>query len=96
VEPVIVGSFTPSVLLDVAATTGALSAHDVAVSEQPVASSPAQFRALLDGSLDIGLTSPDNVLAYRFSPGNPLGGVSDVRIVAAVDRGMGLGLYGRP
>lgn len=95
-EPIVVGSFTPSVLLDVAGTTGALSAHDVAVSEVPVASSPGQFRALMDGSLDVGLTSPDNVLAYRFSPSNPLGTVADVRIVAAVDRGLGLGLYGRP
>ena len=59
-------------------------------------SSPAQFRSLLDGELDVALTSPDNVLAYRFNPGNPLGGLADVRIVAAVDRGMGLGLYGRP
>lgn len=95
-EPIVVGSFTPSVLLDVAERTGELAAHDVRVSEVPVTSSPAQFRSLLDGSLDVALTSPDNVLAYRFSPGNPLGELADVRIVAAVDRGMGLGLYGRP
>ena len=36
-------------------------------------SSPGQFCALLDGELDAALTSPDNVLAYRFSPTNPLG-----------------------
>ena len=37
-------------------------------SRSPVASSPAQFAALLDGALDAVLTSPDNVLAYRYSP----------------------------
>ncbi len=93
---VTVGSFTPSVVLDLARTTGRLEALDLAVSEVPVVSSPAQFRDLVDGRLDLALTSPDNVLAYRFSPGNPLGELFDVRIVSAVDRGMGLGLYARP
>jgi len=95
-----VGSFTPSVLLDVARATGRLADRglgvDLDVEEVPVASSPAQFRALLDGELHVALTSPDNVLAYRFNPRNPLGKLADVRIVAALDRGMGLGLYGRP
>jgi hypothetical protein len=36
------------------------------------------------------------VLAYRFSPRNPLGGVLDVGIVNGIDRGLGLALYGRP
>ena len=62
----------------------------------PVASSPGQFRSLLDGAIDAALTSPDNVLAYRFSPRNPLGTLLDARIVGGVDRGMGLALYGRP
>lgn len=91
-----VGSFTPSVLLEVARSSGRLAAQGLDVSEVPVTSSPAQFRALLDGDLDVALTSPDNVLAYRFQPDNPLGGLADVRIVAAVDRGLGLGLYARP
>ena len=52
-----------------------------------MASSPAQFRSLVDGELDVALTSPDNVLAYRFNPRNPLGGAGR-RIVAAIDRGM--------
>lgn len=93
---VTVGSFTPSVVLDLAGSTGRLEALDLAVTEVPVVSSPAQFRDLVDGRLDLALTSPDNVLAYRFSPGNPLGELFDVRIVGAVDRGMGLGLYARP
>jgi ABC-type nitrate/sulfonate/bicarbonate transport system substrate-binding protein len=96
VNHIVVGSFTPSVLLDVARSTGRLAARELEVDEVPVASSPAQFRSLLDGELDVALTSPDNVLAYRFNPANPLGGLLDVRIVAAIDRGMGLGLYGRP
>ena len=93
---VVVGSFTPSVVLEVARVTGRLSDHGLDVLEVPVASSPAQFRSLLDGELDLALTSPDNVIAYRFSPTNPLGRTADVRMLGAVDRGLGLGLYGRP
>jgi ABC-type nitrate/sulfonate/bicarbonate transport system substrate-binding protein len=92
----VVGTFTPSVLLGVAARTGRLEALGLDVREVAVTSSPAQFRSLLAGELDVALTSPDNVVAYRFDPGNPLGQLADVRIVATLDRGMGLGLYARP
>lgn len=92
----VVGAFSPSVLLSVARSTGRLDAHGLEVEEAPVTSSPGQFRSLLDGELDAALTSPDNVLAYRFSPRNPLGELLDARIVGGVDRGMGLALYGRP
>jgi hypothetical protein len=78
------GTFTPSVLLRVARRTGRLPDE---VVEVPVASSPAQFAALADGSLHAALTSPDNVLAHRASV--------DVRVLSAVDRGMGLALYSR-
>jgi ABC-type nitrate/sulfonate/bicarbonate transport system substrate-binding protein len=84
------------VLLSIARDCGRLDAAGLVVEEVPVASSPAQFRALVDGELDAGFTSPDNVLAYRFSPANPLGGLLDVRIVSGIDRGLGLALYGRP
>jgi ABC-type nitrate/sulfonate/bicarbonate transport system substrate-binding protein len=94
VDTVVVGSFTPSILLDVAVATGHLDG--MPVREVPVTSSPAQFRSLLDDELAIALTSPDNVLAYRYSPHNPLRELADVRIVGAVDRGLGLGLYARP
>ena len=94
-EPIQLGTFTPSVLLRVARRTGRLDQAGLDVVESPVASSPAQFAALLDGSLDAVLTSPDNVLAYRYSPRNPLGRTADVGILAAVDRGLGLGLYSR-
>jgi ABC-type nitrate/sulfonate/bicarbonate transport system substrate-binding protein len=87
------GSFTPSVLLRVARGTGALADAGLEVTETPVPSSPGQFSSLLDGSLDAVLTSPDNVLAFRYSPTNPLGRTADARIVSAVDRGLGLALY---
>lgn len=92
----VVGAFSPSVLLSVARSTGRLTEHGLEVEEVPVASSPGQFRSLLDGELDVALTSPDNVLAYRFSPSNPLGRLLDARIVCGIDRGMGLALHGRP
>ncbi|MFI6531918.1 hypothetical protein ACIBHY_05675 [Nonomuraea sp. NPDC050547] len=90
------GAFSPSVPLRVCRRLGLLDAYGLTVAEEPVASSPAQFRALLDGRVDAVLTSPDNVLAYRFTAGNPLGETADVRIVSAVDRGLGLGLYAHP
>ena len=88
-----VGAFSPSVLLRTGRRLGLLGSE---VLEVAVPSSPAQFGALLDGGIDAALTSPDNVLAYRFVAGNPLGRTGDVRIVSAVDRGLGLALYGRP
>jgi ABC-type nitrate/sulfonate/bicarbonate transport system substrate-binding protein len=92
----VVGAFSPSVLLRVGRRLGLLDRRGIDVREEPVPSSPAQCRALLAGELDATLTSPDNVIAYRFVPDNPLGETADVKIVAAVDRGLGLGVYGRP
>ncbi len=91
----LVGAFTPSVLLRVAHRIGRLDAHGLDVDERAVMSSPEQFRSLLDGELDVVFTNPDNVVAYRFCPDNPLSVTADVKIVAAVDRGLGLGLYAR-
>jgi ABC-type nitrate/sulfonate/bicarbonate transport system substrate-binding protein len=91
----VVGAFSPSVLLRVGRRLGLLDRRGLDVLEESVPSSPAQCRALLDGALDATLTSPDNVIAYRFVPDNPLGETADVRIVAAVDRGLGLGVYAR-
>lgn len=91
-----VGAFSPSVLLRVARHAGALDRRHLRVTEVPVSSSPAQFRALLAGDLDVALTSPDNVIAYRFVPDNPLGATADVRIISGVDRGLGLALFARP
>ena len=91
--PLVVGTFSPSVLLRVARATGRFAVSNLEVAEPPVPSSPAPFRARADGSMQAALTSPDNVIAYRFLRHNPLGGPRDVRIVKAVDRGLGLGLY---
>lgn len=96
VTRLVAGTFSPSVLLDVARDTGRLADVGLEVTEVPVASSPGQFRSLVDGEIDVAFTSPDNVLAYRFSPRNPLGGVLGVGIVNGIDRGLGLALYGRP
>lgn len=90
------GVFSPSVLLDVARSTGRLADADLDVRDVPVPSSPAQFTSLRDGEYDAVFTSPDNVLAYRFLPGNPLGELLDVEIVAGVDRGLGLCLGVKP
>lgn len=91
----VLGTFTPSVLLAVSRRAGHLEEHGLDVIEQTVTSSPAQFQSLLDGGLDLAFTSPDNVLGYRFDPGNPLATTADARIVSAIDRGMGLAMYAR-
>jgi ABC-type nitrate/sulfonate/bicarbonate transport system substrate-binding protein len=91
-----IGTFSPSVVLGVAAATGALDAVGLAIIQVPASSSPQQFSALLAGELDAVITSPDNVLAYRFVADNPLGRTCDLRILAAVDRGLGLSLFAAP
>lgn len=83
------GVFSPSVVLGVAAATGALRAAGLSVVDVPAASSAQQIPALLAGELDAVLTSPDNVLAYRSS-------ATDLRILATIDRGLGLSLFAGP
>jgi hypothetical protein len=90
------GVFSPSVVLGVAAQTGALARAGLRVEEIAVSSSSQQFSLLLEGELDAVLTSPDNVISYRQSSANPLGRSVDVRILAAVDRGLGLSLFAAP
>jgi len=90
VSQIRLGSFTPSVLLDVARTAGRLA--DLDVVETPVPSSPAQFASLDAGELDAVFTSPDNGIAYRYLRRNPLGRLLDVEFVAGIDRGLGLTL----
>lgn len=90
------GTFTPSVLLDVCRRTGTLGRAGLAVEESPVPSSPAQFASLEGGELDAVFTSPDNVIAYRFVTDNPLGRLIDVSVVAALDRGLGLSVWTAP
>jgi ABC-type nitrate/sulfonate/bicarbonate transport system substrate-binding protein len=87
-----IGTFTPSLLIDLARCTGRLDGADLEVTEIPVPSSPAQFRSLEAGEFDVVMTSPDNVLAYRFLSANPLGRNLPVEILAGIDRGLGLSL----
>jgi hypothetical protein len=51
-------------------------------------------RDLASGSLDAALTSADNLFAWRNQAA--AGVTHDIRMVQAVDRGLGLGLYLRP
>jgi ABC-type nitrate/sulfonate/bicarbonate transport system substrate-binding protein len=83
-----VGYFSASVVLAAAP----FAEHGLTVTAEPVRSSAAQFRSLTDGEYDLVLTSPDNVAAYRFGGNNPLHEQLDVRIVRAVDGGLGLAL----
>jgi ABC-type nitrate/sulfonate/bicarbonate transport system substrate-binding protein len=83
------GLFSPSVVLGVAAHAGLPERAGIAIEEVPATSSADQLTALLSGDLDAALTSPDNVLAARLA-------AADVRIVAAVDRGLGLSLFTAP
>ena len=87
-----VGTFTRSLLLALARSDGALARAGLEVEERSVTSSPGQFASLEAGEFDVVLTSPDNVLAYRFLANNPLGRNLPVEIICALDRGLGLTL----
>jgi ABC-type nitrate/sulfonate/bicarbonate transport system substrate-binding protein len=87
-----IGAFTPSVVVDVARRSGRLRRAGIDLQEKSVVSSPAQFRSLERGEIDLAITSPDNVLAYRFLSSNPLGRNLPVAILAALDRGLGLSI----
>ena len=88
------GYFSKSPILEVAQRHGLLAAQGLRVEAEAVSSSPAQFRSLLAGDYDLVLTSPDNVAAYRFGTANPLGEQIDVRVIRAVDGGLGLSVLG--
>jgi ABC-type nitrate/sulfonate/bicarbonate transport system substrate-binding protein len=90
------GIFSANVVADWAQQHGVFAAHDVAVEQLPVASSPAQFASLMDGEYDAVLTSPDNVATYVLNERNPLGRRLDVEILRAVDRGGRLSLVAAP
>jgi ABC-type nitrate/sulfonate/bicarbonate transport system substrate-binding protein len=88
-----VGTFTPSVVMELARRRGDFVRAGLTVDEMSVVSSPAQFRSLSHGELDVALTSPDNVLAYHFLSKNPLGQRLRLRVLNALDRGTGLSLW---
>lgn len=91
-----IGTFTNPVVLEVARAIGALESAGLVVESAPVPSSPSQFRSLAAGEFDAIFTNPDNALAYRFVPDNPLGTLLDIEVTAAIDRGLGLTLCSAP
>ncbi len=84
------GYFSRSPVLELAWAQGLFTG--LTVEAEAVMSSPAQFRSLAAGAYDLVLTSPDNVAAHRFRAEDPM----DVRIIRAVDGGLGLSLLGAP
>lgn len=90
------GIFSANVVADWAQEHGVFAAHDLAVQQVPVRSSPEQFASLDAGEYDAVLTSPDNVATYVLNDGNPLGRRLDLQILRAVDRGGRLSLVGAP
>lgn len=94
--PVRLGFFSRSVVSRVARERHLFERFGLAVSEEPVPSSPAQFRSLIAGDFDLVLTSPDNVAAYRLTDANPLSTRMDVRILLGLDAGLGLSIMARP
>ena len=91
-EQLKVGTFTPSLLIDIARSSGAFRRKGLDVVESLVPSSPAQFTSLEAGEFDVVFTSPDNVLAYHFLSANPLQRRIPLQIICGIDRGLGLSL----
>lgn len=91
-----VGFFSRSVVSRVARERGLFTSHGLAVIEEPVASSIAQFRSLQAGEYDLVLTSPDNVAAYRLTEANGLRTRLDVRMLLGLDAALGLSIIGAP
>lgn len=91
-----VGQFSESPVLAVARALSLGDNYGIDWETSRVPSSPGQFDALRGGELDIVITSPDNVLLYTSTEKNPLGARLEVRLLRAIDRGLGLALYTSP
>jgi ABC-type nitrate/sulfonate/bicarbonate transport system substrate-binding protein len=91
-----VGQFSESPVLAAARALGLDQRHGLELTTVRVPSSPGQFTALRDGAIDVAITSPDNVLLYATTDSNPVGARIPVRMVRAIDRGLGLALVTRP
>ncbi|MBW4029381.1 MAG: hypothetical protein HIU57_01725 [Acidobacteria bacterium] len=91
-----IGTFTPSFLIELARRDGRFASAGLEVVEESVTSSPQQFRSLAGGEYDVIFTNPDNVIAYEFLSDNPLGETMALRVMAGIDRGLGLGLFRGP
>ena len=91
-----IGQFSQSPVLAAAHHLGLLAGAGLEVHVERVPSSPGQFEWLRDGTIDVAITSPDNVLLYATTENNPIGTKLDLRMLRAIDRGLGLSLVTRP
>jgi ABC-type nitrate/sulfonate/bicarbonate transport system substrate-binding protein len=91
-----VGQFSSSPVLGAARVLGLDARHGLDVVARPVPSSPGQFALLRDDDIDVAITSPDNVLLYATTDNNPLHELLPVRMIRAIDHGLGLSLVTRP
>ncbi len=90
-----IGQFSESPVLAIAKALGLGERYGLEWTTQRVPSSPAQFKSLVSNEIDIAITSPDNVLLYTSTADNPLGQKLNLRLLRAIDRGLGLALYTR-
>lgn len=92
VDVVRLGVFSPSAVVAVGADAGFFESAGIALETSAVRSSVSAFSDLASGALDLLVTSPDNVLAYRLNGSNALGSCIDAQILFGIDRGLGLSL----
>lgn len=92
---VTLGQFSASPVVAAARHLALDEAYELDLQTTRVPSSPGQFQMLLDGAIDVAVTSPDNVLLYATTDRNPLARHVDVKMIRAIDRGLGLTLVTR-
>jgi hypothetical protein len=90
------GVFSPSAVVAVGADAGLFESAGIALETSAVRSSVSAFSDLASGALDLLVTSPDNVLAYRLNESNAVGRRIDAQILLGIDRGLGLSLMAAP
>lgn len=95
-QTVRIGQFSESPVLAAARVLGLEELRGLRIERSRVPSSPAQFTSLECGDFDVAVTSPDNVLLYATTDRNPLGRRLPLRILRAIDHGLGLALVTRP
>jgi ABC-type nitrate/sulfonate/bicarbonate transport system substrate-binding protein len=91
-----VGQFSSSPVLGAASVLGIAAQYGLEILAFPVSSSPCQFASLRDQGIDVAITSPDNVLLYATTDSNPLDRLLPIRMIRAIDRGLGLTLVTSP
>lgn len=87
------GQFSGSPVIAAAQHLGLDEEYGLHLSTSRVISSPAQFQSLSNREIDVAITSPDNVLLYGTTATNPLNAQLPIRMIRAIDRGLGLALF---